>query len=82
MAAINEAVDIINENPDRYRSYIVDWTDGEVAPGELTHDFYRYTHAAPISAGRVNDVYSWMQSWNLADGTKTYAEIVNAEVVG
>ena len=82
MGAVNQAVDLINANPDNYRSYIVGWTNGEVVPEELTQDFYRYTHAKPISAERFADIYSWMQSWQLADGSKEYAQIVNAEIVG
>ena len=82
MTAVNQAVDLINADRSRYRSYIVEWTEGEVAPEELTDDYYRYTHAAPIPSDRFDDIYSWMQSWNLADGTKTYREIVNVDVVG
>ena len=82
VGAVNEAVDLINANPDNYRSYIVGWTNGEAVPEELTQDFYRYTHAKPISAERFADIYSWMQSWQLADGSKEYAQIVNAEIVG
>ena len=82
VSAVNQAVDLIIADPDRYRNYIVGWTEGEVAPEELTQDFYRYTHAKPISPARFEDIYSWMQSWHLADGSKDYAQIVNAEIVG
>ena len=70
--AVNEAVDLINADPDRYRGYITELAEGRLAPEELSRDYYRYTHAKPFSEQRFADTYAWMQSWGLAKGTKSF----------
>ena len=78
--AVNEAVDIINADRDLYRGYITEIADGRLAPEELRSDYYRYTHAKPYEE-RFADTYAWMQSWGLAQGTKTFDQIINSSVL-
>ncbi|HUB72063.1 MAG TPA: hypothetical protein VL984_16695 [Acidimicrobiales bacterium] len=79
--SVNEAVDVINAAPDRYRAYITELAGDRLAPEELRRDYYRYTHAKPYSAERFADTYAWMQSWGLARGDKTFDEIINPAVL-
>ncbi len=82
VAAINEAVDIINADPARYAKYLTDLTDGELEPHELSSLFYRYSHALPFSEKRFQETYSWMRSWNLTKGERQFEDVVRNAVLG
>ncbi|MDO8212138.1 ABC transporter substrate-binding protein [Conexibacter sp. CPCC 206217] len=74
--AVNGAVDLINADRDRYRAHVAKQTGGRLAPEELSLAFHRYSHAKPFDLKRFEETYSWMQSWDLADGQNTYESIV------
>lgn len=80
--AINEAVDIINADPKSFRHYLADLTEGELKPEELSTLFYRYTHAQPFTEQRFNETYSWMKSWNLTKGDRSFQNIIQNAVPG
>lgn len=82
VSAINEAVDIINADPAKYRKYLTDLTDGELEPQELSSLFYRYTHAQPFTEKRFNETYSWMRSWNLTKGERQFEDVIRNAVLG
>lgn len=81
VAAVNEAVDLINADPDAYREYVTSVLGGQLAPEEVDLRNYRFTYAKEISAERFDDTYRWMESWGLADGNKSFSDIVDASVL-
>lgn len=77
IAAVNEAVDRINADPDRYRDHITVAAAGALAPGELSADYYRYVHAEPYSPERFANQYGWLEHWDLVEGGRSYEQIVD-----
>jgi NitT/TauT family transport system substrate-binding protein len=67
MAAINEAVDLINADPTRFAAELVSPTKGALAPEELLSTFVRYIHVTPYPRRRLQETYEWMRSWELID---------------
>lgn len=74
--AVNAAVDLINADRDRYRSFITEEVGDLLAPEELRHEFYRYTHARPYVRERFQESYAWLQSWEMSTGRNTYDTLV------
>jgi NitT/TauT family transport system substrate-binding protein len=79
VAGINDAVDVINLDRDAYRHYV---TAGyPIDPSDLRPDFHRFVHASPYPQERFDATYSWMKSWDLALGNKSYDEIIDPTIV-
>ncbi len=74
--ALNQAVDLINVDPDLYREHIVARVD--LAPDELRRDYYRYTHVQEFSEKRFVESYAWMKSWQLSAGTVDFENLYGA----
>jgi NitT/TauT family transport system substrate-binding protein len=70
---LNRAVDLINADPDVHREHIVARVD--LAPEELRHDYYRYTHVQEFSEKRFIESYAWMKSWQLSAGTVDFENL-------
>ncbi len=79
LAGINEAVDAINAAPHRYAPLLVQPTEGELAPEELSEYFLRYIHVTPYPRSRLLETYEWMRSWGLADNELPAPELVAIE---
>ncbi|MCK9247566.1 MAG: hypothetical protein M0P31_01100 [Solirubrobacteraceae bacterium] len=77
IAAVNEAVDLINADPARYAAHVVEPTGGALAPEELSGDYHRYVHAQPYSQERFANQYSWLESWDLVEGGRSYDQIID-----
>lgn len=77
IAAINEAVDLINADPEAYRSHITIAAGGALAPEELSSDYYRFVHAQPYSQERFAKQYSWLETWDLVEGGRSYDQIID-----
>jgi len=77
IAAVNEAVDRINADPDAYRGHITVAAGGALAPEELSSDYYRFVHAQPYSRERFANQYSWLEEWNLVEGGRSYEQIID-----
>lgn len=77
IAAINEAVDLIDADPDRYRGHVTVAAGGALEPEELSTDYYRYVHAQPYTAERFANQYAWLEQWDLVEGGRTYEQIID-----
>jgi NitT/TauT family transport system substrate-binding protein len=77
LRAVNSAVDIVNADLARYRSYITEDAHGALLPDELRPDFYRYTYAAELSHKRFEESYGWLSSWGFTSGQSAYESIVS-----
>ena len=77
LRAVNAAVDIVNANLARYRSYITEDAHGALSPDELRSDFYRYTYTTELSHKRFEESYSWLSSWGFTSGQSAYESIVS-----
>lgn len=77
IAAVDEAVDRINADPARYRSQITVAAGGALAPEELSSDYYRFVHAQPYSEERFAKQYSWLEKWDLVEGGRSYADVID-----
>jgi len=76
LSAINEAVDLINAHPTRFRAKILEAVEGELAPEELETAFFRYTHVEPFDRGRFAETHAWMESWGLTEAEADPALLV------
>lgn len=81
VAAIAEAVDLINADLGAYREWIVEPTFGQLAPEELNLQYLRYVHPDPYPRKRFEETYAWMQSWGLANGESTYDSVIDATAI-
>jgi len=61
--AINDAVNIINAEFDRYRHLVTAPVAARLAPDELGQQFVRYTHAETYEEATARRVFPWMQAW-------------------
>jgi NitT/TauT family transport system substrate-binding protein len=75
--AVNRAVDKINEDPKRYRSYITSASNGKLEPEELRDDYYRFRHSLPYSEERFADQWSWLREWGLVEADSAYESIID-----
>jgi NitT/TauT family transport system substrate-binding protein len=76
LAAINEAVDVINADPARFAAELVSPTKGALAPEELLSTFVRYIHVTPYPRQRLEETYDWMRSWNLIEDLESPESLV------
>jgi NitT/TauT family transport system substrate-binding protein len=76
LGAINQAADRIMADFGRYKHYVTEQTNGALAPQEMRSDFVRYTHYVAYDAKRLQQVYEWMRSWDLASGAADHARLV------
>jgi NitT/TauT family transport system substrate-binding protein len=77
--SINEAVDRINAAPADYAHLLVEPTNGELRPEELSGHFLHYIHVTPYPRERLTETYSWMRSWGLAGGEVLPEQLVAIE---
>jgi len=75
--AVNEAVDLINSDPDRFREHVTVAAGGRLAPEELSPDHYRYVHATPYTEERFRKQYAWLEHWDLVEGGRTAGQIID-----
>jgi NitT/TauT family transport system substrate-binding protein len=75
-AAINEAVDLINANFDRYTHHIAKATKGRLLPDELGRQFVRYEPIELYAEGKFDSAYRWMTSRRLSHGRNRHADLV------
>jgi NitT/TauT family transport system substrate-binding protein len=76
LAAINEAVDVINADRARYAAELVSPTKGALAPEELLSTFARYIHVTPYPRQRLQETYDWMRSWDLIEDLESPESLV------
>ena len=76
LAAIDEAVDLINADRAKYRHYVVAPTKGALRPEELHDEYARYVHVQPYPRERFAQAAEWVKSWGLAQGAWDYEELV------
>jgi len=78
--AENRAVDLINENFDRYAHHILAPVAGALKPEELLRVFFRYKHVDYYEPELFGRTYEWMKSWNLTPGQSEHAELVTPAI--
>jgi NitT/TauT family transport system substrate-binding protein len=76
IVAVNAAVDIINDDPARFRGHLTANISSELADDELSSDYYRYTKISPFTEKRFAESYSWMKSWRLTEGKNSYENLL------
>ncbi len=75
-AALNEAVDLINQNFGRYAHYITAITKGRLEPNELGRQFVHYTHVETYAQEKFDNAYNWMVDRGLSQGQNSHASLV------
>jgi NitT/TauT family transport system substrate-binding protein len=78
VAALNEAVDLINADPRRYVGKLLEPIAGELSLEGLSSHYFRYVHATPFPEQRFGESYEWMRTWGLTDGANDYRGLVAA----
>jgi NitT/TauT family transport system substrate-binding protein len=78
VAAVNEAVDVFNAEPDRYRGFITVAAGGALTDADLSSDYYRFVHAQPYSEERFAKQYAWLEHWDLVEGGRSYDQIIDS----
>jgi ABC-type nitrate/sulfonate/bicarbonate transport system substrate-binding protein len=75
-SALNEAVDLINADFDRYAHYVTAAAKGRLAPHELGRQFIQYTHIQQYAQDKFEESYRWMQSRGFSEGRNDHAALV------
>jgi NitT/TauT family transport system substrate-binding protein len=81
VAAVNDAVDLINADPEKYKPHVLKPVEGQLELSELRSDYYRYVHAQPYTQERFADQYGWMRDWGLVAGDKAYDDIIDSSAL-
>lgn len=76
LAAIDEAVDVINADPGAFAAELVSPTKGALAPDELLSTFVRYIHVTPYPRRRLQETYDWMRAWGLIEDLESPESLV------
>lgn len=77
VAAVDEAVDRINADPERYLPYVTAAADGRLAVEDLSRDYFRFVHAQPYTEERFSRQYAWLEEWDLVEGGRSAGQIID-----
>jgi NitT/TauT family transport system substrate-binding protein len=75
-----EAGELINANPDNYRTFLVEEA-GFPEPLGPIFDFVTYTKPQVPSPTQIENVFDWMNARDLLDSNSTYEDLVDPRVV-
>jgi NitT/TauT family transport system substrate-binding protein len=73
---LDQAVDLINADFNRYAHYIVAIASDDIRPEELDGRFVRYTHAQRYSPDLFDPAYHWMKDRGFTDGRNSHDTLV------
>lgn len=76
LQAINEATDLINQDFERYKHYVVEPVKELLSAQELQNHFVHYAHSKPLDEQRFDVTYEFMRQWDLTPGQHSYKELV------
>ena len=73
---LDQAVDLINADFEKYAHYITAIAADDISPIELDRRFIRYTHAQRYSPELFDPAYSWMKERGFTDGKNNHISLV------
>ncbi|MGL5166950.1 MAG: ABC transporter substrate-binding protein [Afipia sp.] len=73
---LDQAVDLINADFDKYAHYITAIAKEDISSNELDARFVRYTHAQRYAPELFDPAYSWMKERGFTDGRNNHDSLV------
>ncbi len=73
---LDQAVDLINADFDKYAHYITAIAKEDISANELDARFVRYTHAQRYAPELFDPAYSWMKERGFTDGRNNHDSLV------